>query len=82
MENTKIGPALKVAVSNHQGRYGIETMTNSFFGDGTRSWLRMVNGIHKYVTEMTEETQENHIEDVGESTGKLVANRPVFSTFA
>ena len=29
--------------------------------------------IDKWVTEMTEETQENHIDDIGDSTGKLVA---------
>ena len=45
-------------------------MINSLFGDGTRSWVRVVNGINKYVTEMSEET---HIEDSGDSTGKLVA---------
>ena len=28
-ENTKIGPALELAVSHHQGRYGIEIMINS-----------------------------------------------------
>ena len=38
--NTKIGPVLDVAVSHHQGRYGV-----SLFGDGTRSWVRIVNGI-------------------------------------
>ena len=45
-------------------------MINSPFGDGTRSWVRIVNGINKYVTEMSEETQ---IEDIGESTEKPVA---------
>ena len=32
-----------------------------------------MNGINKYVTEITEETQENHIDDIGDGTGKLVA---------
>ena len=68
--NTKIGPALEVAVSHRQGRYGIEIMFESFFGDGTCSSLMIVNGINKYVTEMTEETEENHIDHI---TGKLVA---------
>ena len=35
-------------------------MINSLFGDGTRSSVRIVNGINNYVTEMSEET---HIED-------------------
>ena len=37
--NTKIGPALEVAVSHHQGRYGIEIMIESLSGDGTCSWV-------------------------------------------
>ena len=45
-------------------------MINSLFGDGTRSWVRIVNGTNKYVTERPEET---HIEEIGESTGKPVA---------
>ena len=32
--NTKIGPALEVAVTHHQGRYGIEIMVQSLLGDG------------------------------------------------
>ena len=32
-----------------------------------------MNGINKYVTEMTEETQDDHFDYSGESTGKLVA---------
>ena len=39
--NTKIGPVLDVAVSYRQGRYGIEIMINSLFGDGTCSWVRI-----------------------------------------
>ena len=46
-------------------------MIESLFGDKTCSWVRIVNGINKYVTETLEET---HAENIGEkSTGKLVA---------
>ena len=45
-------------------------MINSLFVDGTRSWVRIVNGKCQYVTEMSEEI---HIEDIGESAGKPVA---------
>ena len=47
-------------------------MINSFC-DGTRSWVMIVNGINKYVTEMAEETQDDHIDYIGESTGNPVA---------
>ena len=69
--NTKIGPALEVAVTHHQGRYGIEIMIQSLLGGGTCARVMIVNGINKYVTEMTEETQDDHIDHTGESTGKL-----------
>ena len=36
--NTKIGPVLDVAVSYHQGRYGVEIMIESLFSDKTCSW--------------------------------------------
>ena len=47
-----IGPASEVAVSHHQRRYGIEIMIESSFGDGTCSWVMIVNGRNKYVTEI------------------------------
>ena len=64
--NTKIGPVLDVAVSYPQGRYGVEVMINSPVGDRTRSWVRIVNGKNKYVTEMSKET---HIEDMEREYG-------------
>ena len=68
-----MGPASEVAVTHHQGRYAIEIMIQSLLNDGTCSWVKIVNGINKYVTEMTEETQDDHIDHIGESTRKLVA---------
>ena len=61
----------RLAVSYHQGRHGIEIMINSSFSDGTRSWVMIVNGKNKYVTE---ETQVNQIDDIGDGTGTPVAN--------
>ena len=43
-------------------------MIQSFLGDGTCSWVVMVNGINKYVAEMTEETQDDHVDNIGESS--------------
>ena len=61
--NTKIGPALEVVDTHHQGRYGIEIMIQSLLNHGTCSWVMIVNEINKYVTEMTEETQDDQAED-------------------
>ena len=71
--STKIGPPLEVAVTHHQRRCGVEIMIESLSGDGTCSWVMIVNGMNKYVTEMTEETRDDHIDCTGESRGKFVA---------
>ena len=59
--NTKIGRVLDVKVCLHQQRYGIEIMVESLFRDRTVSWVRIVNGIDKYVTETSE---KNSLENV------------------
>ena len=58
-------------VCYHQGRYRVEIMIESLFGDKTCFLVRIVNGINKYATETSEEA---HFESIGErSTGKPVA---------
>ena len=69
--NTKIGPVLDVKVCYHQGRYGIEVMIESLFRDRTVSWVRIVNGINKYVTETSETISLENVEH--RVTGKPVA---------
>ena len=69
----KIGPSLEVAVSRRHGRYGIEIMIESLIADVSCSWVMIVNGVNKYVTEMIEETQDDHIDHIGECTRKPVA---------
>ena len=64
------GPALEVAVSHHQGHHGIEIMIQSLLGE--RTCVMIVHGTNKHVTEMIEEIQDDHIDYIGESTGKLV----------
>ena len=46
-------------------------MIESLFRDRTLSWVRIVNGINKYVTETSEEIPVASVGD--RSTGKLVA---------
>ena len=59
--------------SSFAGGSQSEIMIESLFDAGTCSWVMIVNGINKYVTEMAEETQEVHIDHIGDSTGELVA---------
>ena len=74
--------SLEVAVSHHQGRCGNRDHDripiwcwNQFLGSD-REW-------NKYVTELTEETQDDHIGYVGECTGKPLAKaRPKQTSMA
>ena len=68
-KNTKIGPVLNVYVCRHEDRYSIEIQVRSLFQDRTDSWVRIVNGIGKYVNETTETMDdEEH-----EALEKLIA---------
>ena len=69
--NTKIVTVLVVTVCYRQGRYGVEIMIESFFRDPTVSWVRIVNGINKNVTETSGEKPVTSVETRG--TGKPVA---------
>ena len=49
--NVRFGPVSDVKVCNHSGRYSIEVQVPSLFQDQTKSWIRIVNGIDKFVRE-------------------------------
>ena len=53
--NTKIGPVLDAQLYPHEGRYCIDIMIESSFKDRTVSFVRIVNGINKHVTETSEQ---------------------------
>ena len=50
---------------HEQGRYGVEILIESFFRDRTVSWVRIVNGINKYVTETSQEIPVASVEKRG-----------------
>ena len=45
------GPVSDIKDCNKQGRYSIEVQVESLFRDQTVSWIKIVNGIHKFVRE-------------------------------
>ena len=49
--NVRFGPVSDIKVCNHNGRYSIEVQVQSLFQDRTVSWIRIVNGIDKFVRE-------------------------------
>ena len=51
LKNTRIGPVMNIKVCYHDDRYSIEVQIPSLFEVNTASWVRIVNGVHKYVTE-------------------------------
>ena len=69
--NRKIGPVLDVKVCYHQRRHGVEIMIEPLFRDRTVSWVRIVNGINKNVTDTSEEIPIASFENRG--AGKPVA---------
>ena len=70
--NTKIGPVLDVKLLLHEGRYCVDIVIESLFKDQTVSWVRILNGMNKYVTETSEEIPTENVE-LFISTGKPVA---------
>ena len=69
---TKIGPVLDAKLYPHEGRYCIDILIESLFKDQTVSWVRIVNGINKYVTETSQEIPIGRVQ-LFISTGKPVA---------
>ena len=51
LKNTRIGPVLDIKVCPHEDQYTNEVLVKSLFQDRTASWVRIVNGVDKYVTE-------------------------------
>ena len=56
--NTKIDPVLNIHVRHHEDHHSIEIQVGSLFQDRTASWVRMVNGDEKYVTETTDTMED------------------------
>ena len=71
-QNKKIDPGLDVKIYPHEGCYCIDIMIESLINNQTVSWVRIVNGINKYVTETSQEISiESGQLDI--STGRVLA---------
>ena len=51
LKKTRIGPVLDTKVCHQEEQYTIEVLVQSLFQERTASWVRIVNGVDKYVTE-------------------------------
>ena len=56
-ENTKISPVLEVTTNYHHGKPGIEIGIASLSGDESYSWVRISNGLNKFLKDSTEKTR-------------------------
>ena len=63
--NTKIDPVLNIHVCHHEDRYSVEIQVRSLFQDRIASWVRIVNGVEKYVTETTETIEDEQHRALG-----------------
>ena len=59
-KNTRIGPVLNIKVCYQDDRYSIWVQIPFLFQDNTVSWVRIVIGVDKYVTEsmLTKEKED------------------------
>ena len=71
LKNTRFGPVLDIKVCRHEDQYTIEILVQSLFQDRTASWVRIVNGVDKYVTESMLTKEEEDI-----ASEKPTAHKP------
>ena len=60
-KDKRIGPVLNVKVCYRNELYRIEVPVPSLFQDDTASWVRIVNGVDRYVTESMPTAEEDDI---------------------
>ena len=64
LKNTKIGPVLNIKVCHRDEKSSIEVQVPSLFQDNTVSWVRIVSGVDRYVTESMPPTKEENTASV------------------
>ena len=55
--DAKIGPALGVVTNYNQGEHGVEIRIESSSKDGSRSCIRISNGLNTFVRDLTEKVR-------------------------
>ena len=68
LKKTRTGPVLKIKVYYHDDRKSIEVQIPSLFEHNAASWVRVVNGVDKCVTESMLTKKEEDI-----ASGKPIA---------
>ena len=68
LKNMSIGAVLNIKVCYHDDRFSIDVQVPSLFQDNIVSWVRIVNGVDKYVTQSMLTAKE-----VDTASGKPIA---------
>ena len=68
----RFGPVSDIKVCNKHGRYSIEVQVQSLFKDQTESWIRIVNGIDKFVREAMPIQEEEKASGKPAATARLI----------
>ena len=63
-KDTRIGPVLNIKTCYRDEQYSIEVQVPSLFEHDTASWVRIVNGVDRYVTESMPTAKEEDIASV------------------
>ena len=64
LQEYEIWAVFNIKVCSHDDRYSIEVLVPSLFEDQTASWVRIVNGVDKFVTESMPTQEEENIASV------------------
>ena len=64
--NTKIGPVLEVTTFHLQGKYGVEIRIESVNKDNSHSWVRISHGLDKFVTELSNNMENDNEQETSE----------------
>ena len=70
MQEYENWPSLEHSFCHQEDRYSIEIQVRSLFPDRTSSWVRIVNGVEKYVNETTETIEDEEHRALGKPIAK------------
>ena len=58
-----------------QGKPRVEIRTDSLSGDGSQSWIRISNGLNKFVRDLTDEIQTLYDDSLRDGNWKMLSNK-------
>ena len=72
LKNTRIGPVMDIKVCHLEDRYSIEILVQSLFLDRNASWVRIVNGVDKYVLKQDLKGNGSTLKQIGQTITSVI----------